>query len=226
MTIGQVVDILKNDYPNISISKIRYLEDEGLIKPGRTNGGYRNFTKFDIERLKTILVLQNERYLPLQVIKSKLKENPSIAIEKESSKDDKKALIEKAEIFNDTKYSISDLSKKTGVSISTLEDMIDYGLVKERGENGRLSSADRKVAEIVKSLKRFGIDPRHLKMLVSSSERQATLYRQIFEPLFRNKTTKNTERIKSMLDELRQALDELESILLNREINDLIDKLN
>lgn len=226
MTIGQVVDILKNDYPNISISKIRYLEDEGLIKPGRTKGGYRNFTKLDIERLKTILVLQNERYLPLQVIKIKLKENPSIIIEKKSVKDDKKALIEKAEIFNDAKYSMSDLSKKTGASIGMLEDMAGYGLIKEQGENGLFCSADSRAAEIVKSLKRFGIDSRHLRVFVSSSDRQAILYKQIFEPLLRNRATRNKQRIKEMLDELREALNELESILLNREINDLIDKLN
>lgn len=224
MTIGQVVDILKNDYPDISISKIRYLEGEGLIKPARTKGGYRNFTEFDVERLRTILALQDGQYLPLQVIKNRLKKNPSIIIKKDPIKKEQSKIAD-IEVAGNKMYSLSELAKKTGASLGTLEAMIKYGLIKEGSKDGGFTGLDIKIVDLAKGLKRFGIDPRHLRMFVTSSEREATLYRQIFEPALRSRPAKNISRIKEMLEELKQTLGELESILLDREIGDLFEKL-
>lgn len=217
MTIGQVVDLLKDEYPDISISKVRYLESEGLLRPIRTKGGYRTFSENDVDRLKTILSLQSEHYLPLQVIKKRLKSGTASI--KTSPK-----MYSSISAENDySEFSFAELSKKTGISIAKLEEMQKYGLIKEALVNGEetFTSTDFNIASLAKKLEKFGIGARHLRMHVSAAERQSSIYKQIFGPKL-NKSSNKTKTSQS-INELRQIIEELEASLLDREINELLN---
>lgn len=216
MTIGHVVDLLKNDYPSISISKIRYLESEGLLRPTRTKGGYRTFSEVDVERLKTILALQTDHYLPLQVIKKRLKNQPVTV-----------KTAEKVSVLEDSAeeqavYSFVELSKMIGVPIAKLEEMQKYGLIKEIVINGEdiFSGADLKIADQAKKLEKFGIGARHLRVYVSAADRQATIYRQIFGPKLNRSSS--SAKVRESINELRNIIGELEDLMLDREINQML----
>lgn len=215
MTIGQVVEQLKNDYPDISISKIRYLESEGLLKPARSRGGYRQFSESEVQKLKTILTLQTEHYLPLQVIKSRLKNGSFSAIETTVK------TSEPISDHNESEYNFVALSKKTGISIGKLEELQKYGLIQERQVSGEeiFTGTDLSIASLAKKLEKFGIGPRHLRMYVSAAERQAAVYKQIFGPKLNRSTS--SAKIRESVNEVKQTIEELEGFLLNREIDQI-----
>ncbi len=214
-TIGQVVNILKSSFSDITISKIRFLENEGLIKPQRTSGGYRKFSDTDLARLKAVLALQKEQYLPLSVIKK----NPHL-IEQNADNGDTHKAISNNYLEPPDNVSIKDALKKTGITKKQLEDFSGYFSItkKDNGEEQTISEIDVDILNIIKSLARFGIEPRHLKMYDNLVSKEALMIHQIVAPFAKNK-----RRLEEKVLDLTDALQNLQKLLLKKALLKEID---
>ena len=191
-TIGVVCEELRDEFPDISVSKIRYLEDQGLIAPQRTRGGYRLFSPNDIERLSTILRLQRDEFLPLRVIREAL-DGPArqpIGRDGVASASEREDEIDGAELCERVGHS-GVRSRARGVRSGPIAGR--WGRAPVSGE----SEAD--IAAACARLARFGIDARHLRTFLTATGRQATLVEQLVAPGLRSR---NPERRKTALDDL------------------------
>src|SRR4051794_29091919 len=155
LTIGTVCTLLKPDFPDISISKIRYLEDQGLLSPRRTQGGYRLFGEEDVERLRTILRLQRDEFLPLRVIKQELSSPTS----KERKR--RPLGVEADEDLLD----VEELCERAGITRELARELEEFGLLEPRADGGdkRFGETDAEIALACGKLYRYGIAPRHLR---------------------------------------------------------------
>ena len=178
LTIGTVCGMLKQEFPDISISKIRYLEDQGLLAPRRTEGGYRMFSEDEVERLETILRLQRDEFLPLRVIRQELA-SPS------ASERRRKRAIEVAGDEEDV--DLSELCDRAGVDQRLARELEEFGLIHGRSEGGErlYGELDVDIAAACGQLARFGIDPRHLRTFRSAADREAGLIEAIVGPALR-----------------------------------------
>jgi DNA-binding transcriptional MerR regulator len=168
VSIGQVLDELRADFPDVSPSKIRFLEAEGLIQPLRASSGYRRFAVADIERLRFILTAQRDEYLPLRVIKERLD-----ALDAGGASQVPAVSMTRSELLN-----------ATGAAEEFLAELEDYGLVR------RARSYTAQALSVVRSavlLAEYGIKPRHLRALKAAAEREASLVEQAVAPLVRQK---------------------------------------
>ncbi|MDQ3874167.1 MAG: MerR family transcriptional regulator [Actinomycetota bacterium] len=193
LTIGAVCRRLREEFPDVSISKIRYLEDQGLLTPKRTRGGYRLFSEEDVERLRMILRLQRDEFLPLRVIRQHLA-SPAAAGKRRR----RLALEVESEI------GLEELCERAGVSFDLVRELEAYGVLEGRGAGGarRYGESDAEIALACAKLAEYGIAPRHLRTFRSSADREANLLEQVLAPALRSR---NAERRKSALDDL-QAL--------------------
>jgi DNA-binding transcriptional MerR regulator len=217
-TIGAVCEELRSVFPDISVSKIRYLEDQGLIAPRRTRGGYRLFSPDDIERLATILRLQRDEFLPLRVIREELA-GPGASADR-ARRRSVGLTGQEAEI--DT----AELCERASVAPDFVGELEEYGLVVSRVEGGehlyRESEAD--VAAACARLARFGIDARHLRVFLTGAARQAALVEQLVAPGLRSR---NPERRKGALDELEslaRVAEDLSQLLLLRDLRAVVEQ--
>lgn len=185
LTIGKLVKRLQAQYPDLSVSKVRYLEDEGLLTPSRTPGGYRLYSARDIKRLESILYLQKNRFMPLSVIKDELDkaDDPSDAthaavqnggsILESFSTDDEKT----ASKF----HPIDRMPEILGVSTSFVRQLSEAGVVTlRRSPHGRdlVDGRDFPLIRIADQLRRFDIGPRNLRQYVTAANRESTMYEQ------------------------------------------------
>ncbi len=196
--IGAVYRRLKPEFPDISISKIRYLEDQGLLSPRRTPGGYRAFSDEDVERLETILRLQRDRFLPLRVIRQEL------ATQTAKGRRRRRPVglgVEEEEI------DLLELCERAGVTPDFVRDLEQYGLVVPQSKRGdrRYLEADADIAALCGRLAAFGIAARHLRTFVTTADRAVALLAQVTAPSLRSR---NPERRQAGLQEL-QALGDL-----------------
>ena len=197
--IGAVCRQLRDEFPDISISKIRYLEEQGLLAPRRTQGGYRLFDEDAVERLRTILRLQRDEFLPLRVIRQELA-SPAAG----KSRRERRA----AGLTSDEEeLSASELLERSGATPQLVRELEEYGLLVARGNGAdkRYSAGDAEVAGVCAQLATFGIGPRNLRAFRTSADREASLLEQLVGPGLR---TRNPERREAALDDLR-ALAEL-----------------
>jgi DNA-binding transcriptional MerR regulator len=170
VSIGQVLDELRPEFPDISPSKIRFLEAEGLIQPLRSSSGYRRFAVADIERLRFILTAQRDEYLPLRVIKDRLDEVDGAA--------------GGAGEATPVAMTRSELLTASGAAEGLLAELEDYGLVRRARAYG--PPALLVVREAV-LLAEYGIQPRHLRAVKASADREASLVEQAVAPMTRQK---------------------------------------
>ncbi len=206
LTIGTVCGMLKPDFPDISISKIRYLEDQGLLAPRRTQGGYRLFADEDVERLETILRLQRDEFLPLRVIRQEL----SSPATKERRRKRQGGLT-----GVEDELDLDALCEQAGIDGALARELEEYGLVTPRSEAGekRYSESDAEIAQACGQLARYGIAPRHLRTFRTAAEREAGLIEQLVAPSLR---ARNPER-------RRAGLEDLESLsTLARDLSQLL----
>jgi DNA-binding transcriptional MerR regulator len=200
MTIGAVCDLLKADYPSISISKIRYLEDQKLISPQRTAGGYRLYSPLEVERLRTILRLQRDEFLPLRVIRQELESSTTGAFSvANQAKQLKRAQL--AEPAPTRRYTGEEISATTGAPAPLLKALGEYGLIGGDGADG-YDETDREVVQTALELSRYGVEPRHLRIFRMAAEREAGLLQQLLTTGLRSRNP----------DRRREALDALESL--------------
>jgi DNA-binding transcriptional MerR regulator len=188
MSIGEVLVTLKTEFPDITISKIRFLEGEGLVDPERTPSGYRKFHDEDVERLRTILRMQRDEYLPLKVIKDRL-ERPDEdgAVRREHAADDGEDEI--AVAATGLQMSIEELATATGVERERIRELESFGLIRGHGANGSTyyDGDDFLVLSIAKGFFRYGMEPRHLTMYRHFAEREADLFESIVMPVIRQR---------------------------------------
>ena len=217
-TIGAVSERLRTEFPDISISKIRYLEDQGLLTPKRTRGGYRLFSDEDVERLETILRLQRDEFLPLRVIRQ------SLAMP--GAERTKRRAQNLREAEDDVEVDIGELCERAGISVELARQLEEFGLLQPRIEAGdRLyREGDVDVAIACSRLARFGIDARHLRAFRTAAGRQSALLEQLVAPALRSR---NPERRKSALDDLETLAavsQELAQLLFMRDLRHLVER--
>jgi len=198
LTIGTLCGMLKDEFPDISISKIRYLEDQGLLAPRRTQGGYRLFSEEDVERLETILRLQRDEFLPLRVIRQELASPVARDRKKRRS-----AILDGAE----DELDLSEFCERAGIDARLARELEDFGLLSPRTEGGhkRYRELDADIALACGRLAQFGIAPRHLRGFRTAADREAGLIEQVLGPALR---ARNPERRRAGLEDL-EALAEL-----------------
>ena len=194
ITIGAVCRSLKDEFPDISISKIRYLEEQGLLSPKRTQGGYRLFGVDDVDRLEMILRLQRDEFLPLRVIRQEL----AMPTGKEWRRRRSPGLVGVEEELD-----LDELCKQAGVSVEFVDELESFGLIEPHGRTGeaRYSESDVAIASICSRLQRYGLTGRHLRPFRSGAEREAGLLEQVVAPALR---ARNPERRQSGLEDLQE----------------------
>lgn len=198
MTIGAVCALLQADFPTLSISKIRYLEDQGLISPERTPGGYRMFPPREVERLRTILRLQRDEFLPLRVIRQELEGSTTGAFSAaEQARQVKRANL--TEAAPTRRYSAEEVAESTGAAQALVNALREYGLA--GGESG-FDETDREIAKAAAELAGYGVEPRHIRLFRVAAEREAGLLEQLVATGLRSKNP----------DRRREALERLESL--------------
>ena len=197
--IGAVCNQLRDEFPDVSISKIRYLEDQGLIHPKRTRGGYRLFDDDAVERLRTILRLQRDEFLPLRVIRQEL---ASPEANKARRRRRAAGLAGPEE-----ELSAAEIEERSGATPQLVRELEEYGLLEPRGRGGekRYAAGDAEIAAVCAKLASFGIGPRNLRTFRTAADREASLLGQLVGPSLR---TRNADRREAALDDLR-ALAEL-----------------
>jgi DNA-binding transcriptional MerR regulator len=205
-TIGAVCERLKAEFVDISISKIRYLEDQGLLAPRRTPGGYRLFSEEDVDRLETILRLQRDEFLPLRVIRQELA-SPGAKPRRR-----RKPVGLSGE---EASLELDDLCAHAGIDRELARELEAFGLIEARAVDGtkRYPETDVEVATLCSRLLQFGITARHLKTFRTTADREAGLLEQVLAPVLRSR---HPERRRAALDDL-QALAEL-----SRELSQLL----
>jgi DNA-binding transcriptional MerR regulator len=221
-SIGEVLVSVKTEFPDITISKIRFLEAEGLIQPERTPSGYRKFYEKDVDRLRHILRLQRDEYLPLKVIKDRLlkqEDGPGVAGEEE---DAERAAGEDeiAEPPTGLQMSIEEMSAATGVEKERIRELEGFGLVCSHGPEGAryYDGDDYVVLAILKDFFHYGIEPRHLTMYKHFEEREATFFESIVMPQLRQRNPEARRMASQSLTDLARASRKLKAALLRNNL--------
>jgi DNA-binding transcriptional MerR regulator len=214
LRIGEVVRRLTAEFPDVSISKIRYLEDEGLIAPRRTQGGYRLFSAADLERLDKILRLQRDEFLPLRVIKDEL-DAPG-AHERKRRRPTTLGSEEEAITFDE-------LCERAGVTPDLAKELEDFGLLEARGSGAekRYPESDADIAATCAQLVRYGVGPRNLRTVRTATGRQASLLEQLVAPALRGRNSERRQQALRDLQKLAELAGELSSLLFWRDLRDL-----
>jgi DNA-binding transcriptional MerR regulator len=217
-SIGEVLVTVKTEFPDITISKIRFLESEGLIEPERTPSGYRKFYEKDLERLRSILKMQRDEYLPLKVIKERLlqQETGNGEVVEGDGEEAVEPIEELAEPPTGLQMSIEEMSAATGIDRERIKELESYGLVCSHGPEAAryYDGDDYMVLSIVKDLFRFGVEPRHLTMYKHFAEREATFFESIVMPQLRQRNPEARRTATNSLTELARASRKLKTALL------------
>jgi DNA-binding transcriptional MerR regulator len=229
LSIGEVLTKLRGDFPDITISKIRFLESEGLIDPQRTPSGYRKFTGTDLERLRYVLLAQRDQYLPLRVIKENLdaldrglEPAPSggVAAPRPSL-----ARIDgdfAPSAFGDSsemRLSREELLKASGLTESALVELESFGLITPRGRH--YDGDALAVGKAVTEMNSFGIEPRHLRSFKSAADREIGLIEQVITPLTRQKSAESKARAQEVQKEIASLSIRLHAALVRGGLNRL-----
>jgi DNA-binding transcriptional MerR regulator len=215
LSIGEVLVALKPEFPDVTISKIRFLESEGLIEPERTASGYRKFYDRDVERLRTILSLQRDEYLPLRVIRERLdgaEEGPVPARERgEPEPED-----ELAEPPASLEMKGDELAAATGVDLDVVDALTSFGLLRPVTSDGQrtFGGDDLLVLRIVKDFFKYGVEARHLTMYRHFADREATFFEQIVTPVLRQRNPEARRQAAESLVELSRVSRRLKQALL------------
>jgi len=209
LSIGEVLTRLRSEFADITISKIRFLESEGLIEPQRTPSGYRKFTTNDLERLRFVLLAQRDQYLPLKVIKENLdamdrglqpaKTVGGVATPRLAANDG----VLTADSFaseNDLRLTRAELLSASNLNEDQLTEIESYGLVAIRGRH--YDSDALAVAKAVAEISEFGIGARHLRAFKTSADREVGLVEQVTTPLLRQKGSEAKARAEEVEREL------------------------
>jgi DNA-binding transcriptional MerR regulator len=228
LTIGEVVQRLQGAYPDLSISKVRFLEEEGLVAPERTQGGYRKFSQADVARVEMILRLQKEHFLPLAVIREKLSDFDRGRIPPELARAGVGATAPLPLIAGeDGPVPLEEAPGSLGIPVSFIRELAEFGLVFiSSGESGdEISRTDVQIVHAAWELRRFGVEPRHLRMYENFADRESAFFAQILMPAFRHRTSDTSQKLSDTLVELGALADELKGRLLRRALSRVFEDI-
>jgi DNA-binding transcriptional MerR regulator len=225
LSIGEVLAALRADFPDVTISKIRFLESEGLVEPQRTAAGYRKFSRRDIERLRYVLTVQRDQYFPLKVIKDHLDaidrglepagpygvpQVPHVAAVGEGDFT--------AEVFrrdgSDLRLSRAELCEAAAVDDDLLAQLESFGLIRPRPGSAHYDGDALLVAKTVREMAAFGLEPRHLRAFKTAADRQVGLFEQVVTPLRRQRDAAAKARAEEVVTELAAASIRLHAVLV------------
>lgn len=218
-SIGEVLVSVKTEFPDITISKIRFLESEGLIDPERTPSGYRKFYDKDVDRLKSILRMQRDEYLPLKVIKDRLFQQEVVDGQSDGgvpAPPEVEVEEQLAEPPTGLQMSIEEMSAATGIEREGIRELESFGLVCSHGpESARYYDGDDYIVlSIVKDFFRYGVEARHLTMYKHFAEREASFFETIVMPQLRQRNPEARRAAAGSLTELARASRKLKQALL------------
>jgi DNA-binding transcriptional MerR regulator len=238
LTIGAVCKALKQEFPDISISKIRYLEDQKLLTPRRTPGGYRLYSANDVNRLRTILRLQRDEFLPLRVIRQELAAGRSVEPESApatpaapgggaappTGPDGRPGAALRRLTFSlrdrGALYSLDDVMDETGAEARLVQELEEFGIVRgePRGGTRYYDETEREIVRAVAELARYGVAGRNLRVFRTSAEREAQLLQQILAPALRSRNPERRKEAVEALENLAAVASHLKHLLLVRDL--------
>lgn len=226
-TIGEVLNVLKPEFADVSISKLRFLESQGLIHPDRTESGYRKFTNEDIDRLRFILREQRDRFLPLRVIKTRLESWEQGELDLGDAPAESAA-----QIVDDTgdielapsgiRLARDELASSSGLSGEVVESLERFGLIEpvERDPDPIFDECALVVAKIARGFLRYGVEARHLRMFAQAADREAALFDQVVAPMLAQKTPQGRRQAIEALSDLATLARKMHQALLAQNLRD------
>jgi DNA-binding transcriptional MerR regulator len=222
LTIGAVAKILSREFEDISISKIRYLEDQKLLSPRRTPGGYRLYSQADVERLRAILRMQRDEFLPLRVIRQELASGG----DRSDPRGGEAASLRRAGSVDPARASrmtIEELVDQTGVSPEVIADLEEWRIIQPEKFEGQLmySDTDREIVKACGELARFGVAGRNLRALRTSADREAALLEQVMSAALRSSNHNRRREAIENLETLAASTSNLTHMLLVRDLRKL-----
>jgi DNA-binding transcriptional MerR regulator len=228
LTIGAVLAALRGDFPDVTISKIRFLEGEGLVAPQRTPSGYRKFSRADVDRLRYVLTAQRDHYLPLRVIKEHLE-----ALDRGQPLPGGPAAPADAPTDGPTEapeavppavagpMEAGEFARAAGLTPAQLADCVQFGVLAPDAD-GRHPAGDLPIAQAAAGLARHGIEPRHLRVFRNGAEREAALVESLLAPVLRSRSEDARTRAGEQLAELAALSAQLHRALLEARLRDLL----
>jgi DNA-binding transcriptional MerR regulator len=227
MTIGAVTKALQQEFPDISISKIRYLEDQKLLTPRRTPGGYRLYTQSDVARLRTILRLQRDEFLPLRVIRQELasgraNEPAAVAVASDGRRAARRPSVSVQE--RGPLYSLEDVLEETRAEPALVRELEEYGVIKGENRAGvkYYDETEREIIRAVTELARYGVGGRNLRVFRTSADREAALLQQILAPALRSRNPQRRKEALEALENLAAVTSHLKHLLLVRDLRGIV----
>ena len=231
LSIGEVLDTVRQEFPDVSISKIRFLEAEGLITPARTGSGYRKFYEQDVSRLRYILQLQRDHFLPLKVIRERLAQadsnggvypqTPAPAAPAPAPPKKTAPAAEPQADVSGVQLSRDELATAAGLSASQLAELEEYGIVRSR-DGDIFNEHDLVVAKACARFFEYGVQARHLKMYRQFAEREAGFFEQIVTPAARRKDPGAQSEAMRSLTELAALSRQIKDVALAESLRDLL----
>jgi DNA-binding transcriptional MerR regulator len=222
LAIGEVLAVLRDDFPDVTISKIRYLESEQLVAPQRTPSGYRKFSRADVSRLRYVLAAQRDRYLPLRVIKEQLDAlDRGEPLAGEAIPAAVPPPAADGEQTQQRPMTAPEFARAAGLEPGQLADCVQFGLLSP-DDHGRHPVEDLPVARAAAGLARHGLEPRHLRAYKSGVEREAGLVEQLVAPVLRARSEEAQTRAAEKLRELAALSAQLHTALLEARLRDLL----
>jgi DNA-binding transcriptional MerR regulator len=226
LTIGAVVKQLEREFPDISISKIRYLEDQKLLSPRRTPGGYRLYGPADVDRLRTILRLQRDEFLPLRVIRQELAAGRADSDQPQPATPEPRPTARRGSFAlrgPGSVYRLEEVLEDTGADPGLVKELEDYGVIKAERRDGELlyDDTEREIVRAVTELKRFGVGGRNLRVFRTSADREAALLEQILAPALRSRNPERRKEAVEALENLAAIASHLKHLLLIRDLRKL-----
>jgi DNA-binding transcriptional MerR regulator len=229
LTIGAVCKALVQEFPDISISKIRYLEDQKLLTPRRTPGGYRLYTQSDVARLRTILRMQRDEFLPLRVIRQELAAGRAgdMQVPRPAGREGGKRAWHTSMSVREQEgalYSLEDVLEETGAEAKLVRELEEYGVVKGemRGGVRYFDETEREIVGAVSELARYGVGGRNLRVFRSSADREASLLQQILAPALRSRNPERRKDAVDALENLAAVTTHLKHLLLVRDLRKIV----
>ena len=217
LSIGEVINLLRDDFPDVSVSKIRFLESQGLIDPRRSPSGYRQFEGDDISRLRFILQQQRDHFLPLKVIKSKL-------TVWERGEDESETPFRRPSALEDPPEPIdrADLLKRSNLDEGQLAELIEVGLIRPLPGTTVFPYEARIIAVEAGRLMEHGLEPRHLRTVKLSADREADLLNHLAAPLLKAGNPEARAQAKVILDTCSESVQAMHKALLGAELRQQI----
>jgi DNA-binding transcriptional MerR regulator len=220
LTIGSVVDGLRGEFPDISVSKLRYLEEQGLVMPRRTKSGYRLYSQDDFGRLVRVLGMQRDEYLPLKVIRRELERSPASPLPSTRQGLRKTDLLAVGE---EREYTAEEIQQMTGADATLLSELEAFELVHARQVSGvrRYTETDVGIAGAATQLALLGLRPKNLRVVKSAVDREIGLIEQVLLPALKSNRQERRREGLEQLDDIVQASTQLRQLLLARGVRRL-----